>query len=311
MNGRPFRRHPFRSLSERPWRPHSFLTLEEKRVAVTIGDETLAMSYRQHGSGPPLLLLHGLMTTSYSWRYVIEPLSKDYTVYAPDLPGAGGSEAPRRCDVETLMGSISAFQRALDIRGCLTVANSMAGYLSMQLVLRDPEAISRLVNVHSPGVPIPRLEALRRVLAIPGTRNLLGAVVAAIPERWVHANVHYYDESLKSKEEARIYAAPLRHAAGRRAFASWLGDGLDPDEMRAFVAALEARRDRAESFPVPLQLLYARQDPMVPPSVGERLAQLVPSAEMVWVEDTSHFMHVDTPQAFLDAALPFLRQASR
>jgi pimeloyl-ACP methyl ester carboxylesterase len=59
---------------------------------------------------------------------------------------------------------------------------------------------------------------------------------------------------------------------------------------------------------VPLQLVYARRDPMVPPSVGERLARLVPGAELAWLEAGSHFAHVDAPEALLAAALPFLER---
>ena len=45
---------------------------------------------------------------------------------------------------------------------------------------------------------------------------------------------------------------------------------------------------------------------MVPPRIGAQLAQLIPSAELVWLEDSSHFAHVDSPERFLDVVLPFL-----
>jgi pimeloyl-ACP methyl ester carboxylesterase len=48
----------------------------------------LRVHYREHGKGEPLLLIHGLMTTSYSWRYVYSALGSRYRIIAPDLPGA-------------------------------------------------------------------------------------------------------------------------------------------------------------------------------------------------------------------------------
>jgi pimeloyl-ACP methyl ester carboxylesterase len=54
-------------------------------------------------------------------------------------------------------------------------------------------------------------------------------------------------------------------------------------------------------------LLYAREDPMVPPSVGPRLAALLPRAKFVWLDNSSHFAHVDTPELVLDHVIPFLR----
>jgi pimeloyl-ACP methyl ester carboxylesterase len=76
--------------------------------------------------------------------------------------------------------------------------------------------------------------------------------------------------------------------------------------MRGFVRELAARSGRGERFPIPLMLLYSREDPLVPPSNGERLHALVPGAELRWIERSSHFAHVDTPERVVEAVLPFL-----
>jgi pimeloyl-ACP methyl ester carboxylesterase len=247
------------------------------------------------------------MTSSYSFRYVLERLAKDFEVIVFDLPGAGRSDAP---DVpygaEELAGLIGETLDALSITGARVIGNSMGGYLCMWLALSRPDVMSRLVNLHSPGLATPRMDALEIALGwLPGSRAIVDHLVSRDPERWVFRNVHYYDESLKSREEAREYAAPLRTREGRKAFARYLGDTLRASTMRRFERALEARRP----FPVPLMLVYARRDPMVPPSVGVRLGKLVPEASMVWLEEASHFAHVDAPDAFLDVAIPFLRTA--
>lgn len=308
---KPFTRPPFRDVPEQPRVPHDFLSLRRERVSVAIGGERLDLVYRAAGDADaePLLLVHGLMTTSYSWRYVMTPLAElGFRVIAYDLPGAGDSTKPRgACTAELLGASIAAMQDALGIAGGKVVGNSMGGYLAMRLALEQPGRFERLVNVHSPGVPLRRLWALRTALRSRAVRRALSAVVARDPERWVYTNVHYYDETLKSREETRTYAAPLRTRDGRRAFISWMGDALDPALMRAFVATLSARRDRGEDFPVPLMLLYADEDPMVPPRVGRELMQLLPGAEKVWLADSSHFAHVDSPRRFVDAIAPFLR----
>ncbi len=306
---KPFQRPPFRSVPERPRRSHGFLELPQSETVAKLAGEQVRLTYRELGSGPPLLLVHGLMTTSYSWRYVMEPLSElGFRVIAYDLPGAGDSSVPSgACTAELLARSIAAFQDALDIAGCKTIGNSMGGYLAMRLALDEPERFERLVNLHSPGVPLKRLWVLRTALRLPGTRAALSAVIARDPERWVYSNVHYFDETLKSREETRVYAAPLRTREGRRAFLSWMGEALDPALMQEFVDALRRRRDGANpGFPVPLQLVYARQDPMVPPRVGHALAALIPDADEVWLEQSSHFAHVDTPELFVDTVRSFL-----
>lgn len=300
---RPFEQLPFHALPERPRLPHRWQDAEARELTLRSRPfGRVRVAWRRYGEGPPLLLVHGLMTAGYSWRYALEPLGRRFTCYVPDLVGSGRSDHPDRSyHPDALACLLGELQEALGIRGCAVIGNSLGGYLCMRLALQDAGAIGRLVNLHSPGVPLLRLYALRGVLGLPGAESLLRRLVHADPERWVHRNVHYWDETLKSREETREYAAPLRTHAGVRAFGRVLRETLDPTEMRTFLQALEAR-----PFPVPLLLVYAEQDPMVPPAVGDRLRALVPRAEYVQISQASHFAHVDAVERFVSAVLPFL-----
>jgi pimeloyl-ACP methyl ester carboxylesterase len=254
------------------------------------------------GTGPPLVLIHGLMTASYSFRYVLDTLTRRYRVILPDLPGSGASDHP---DVylgpDVLARAIIATLDAVGARGAAVIGNSMGGYVCMRAAMIDPHAIGRLVNLHSPGVPTARMTALRWAMRVLPAWPLLDRMVRRDPERWVHRNVHYYDESLKSREEHREYSAPLKTREGRRGFYRHLRDALDAKEMSRFVRAL-----RATPFPIPLLLVYAKRDPVVPPIVGQRLRELVPAAHFIELADASHFAHVDAPEQFVAAIEPFL-----
>lgn len=298
MNERPFKRLPFDSLPERPRLPHSYLETPGYEVPVeSAGFGRVKIHVREVGAGPPLLLIHGLMTSSYSWRYLLEPLASRYRVLMPDLPGAGRSDKPAAAySPAALAAFLGELTAALGVRGCRAVGNSLGGYLCMRQVLRDPGLFSRLVNIHSPAFPIARLHALAVALAMPGAQALLQHLIRRSPERWVHRNVHYYDETLKSLEEAREYAAPLATREGRSAFFRYLADTMAPAGFAAFIKELKERRQRQEPFPLPLLLLYSRQDPLVPPATGEKLHALIPEARLEWLPDTSHFAHVDSPQ---------------
>jgi len=309
MPTQPFAQLTFRDVPERPRLPHGYFETRSEMVSVEtplLGPTRVHV--RVHGSGPPLLLVHGFMTSSYSWRYVLAPLGERFTLYVPDLPGCGRSERPDRpYTPEALAQHLGALLDALSIRGCAAIGNSLGGYLAMTLALKDPGAMSRLVNLHSPGVPTARMRALRMAIdVLPAWKRAVSLAIQASPERWVHRNVHYFDETLKSREEHREYAAPLRTPDGLSAFLRMLDETVDVRAMERWVQTLEGRRARGERFPIPLQLVYARRDPMVPPAVGERLAALVPDAELVWLEDASHFAHVDATDSFLARALPFL-----
>ncbi|HEY8039078.1 MAG TPA: alpha/beta hydrolase [Polyangiaceae bacterium] len=268
----------------------------------------LRVHYREHGDGPPLLLVHGLMTTSYSWRYVYASLGRAYRVIAPDLPGSGRTDKPDApsYSAAALAEWIGEFQEAAGIRGCPAVGNSLGGYLCMRLALRDPGAFARLVDMHSPAFPEARYHALHAALAIPGARRALSAFIRRDPARWVWRNVHYFDETLKSLEETREYGAPLATPEGARAFIRMLSETMAPGGFADFVADLEERKAGETPFPVPLLLLYARYDPLVPATHGDRLHASIAGSSLAWLEDTSHFAHVDTPEPVVREIMTFL-----
>lgn len=310
MSNGPFRRGPFSALPERPRLPHPYFSAEAIEVEVRPeGFPAFRGHARRCGSGPPLLLVHGLMTSGYSFRYVLSSLGERFTCYAIDLPGAGRSAAPPdvRFTPAALGRVIVAFQQALGIAGCPCIANSMGGYLAMVAALdHGPGTFARLVQAHAPAIPWPRYQALTWAISLPGSRALLQALVGRDPERWVHRNVHYYDETLKSIEEAREYAAPLRTREGLGAFHRYLRDTMHAGGLRAFTRRLRERQERGEAFPVPLLLVYADVDPLVPPETGPRLQALLPGAELVRLNEASHFAHVDAPERFLAPVLRFL-----
>jgi pimeloyl-ACP methyl ester carboxylesterase len=303
MTAVPFQQLQLDEVPETPRLAHRWADTTARELEITTPElGTTRIAVREYGRGEPLLLVHGLMTAGYSFRYVLESLGARHRLVIPDLPGAGHSAYP---DVylgpDVLANAILAIVDALDLRGTTAIGNSMGGYLCMRAALIDPGALGRLVNLHSPGVPTARMIALRWALRLLPAWPILDRLVRRDPERWVHRNVHYYDESLKSHEEHREFATPLRDRAGRRSFYRHLRDALDAREMRRFVTAL-----RTTTFPIPLLLVYAERDPIVPPIVGDRLRALVPGAGFVRLAEASHFAHVDAAARFVEAVTPFL-----
>ncbi len=307
----PFEPMNYAEIPALPRLAHPFFSAacRDQRVRVRtphFGEVTLAVRrYGASDSPRKLVCVHGLMTSSYSFRYLLERLGDACELILPDLPGAGRSEAP---DVpygpEHLADLLAALFTELGLSAPPVLGNSMGGYLAMHLALRHPGRVGRLVNLHSPGLVTPRMVALGTALGMPLAPALLDVLVARDPRRWVFKNVHYYDESLKSREEVEEYSAPLQTPAGRKAFARYLAGTLSTRGMRAFERALTGLP--GGRFPVPLFLVYARRDPMVPPAVGTRLAALLPEARLVWLERGSHFAHVDAPDDFLAAVRGFL-----
>ena len=93
----PFAQIPFDDLPEAPRRAHSFFSLAPRDLMVDSEPfGKVRVRYREAGEGPPLVLVHGLMTSSYSWRYAIEPLAARHRTIAFDLVGAGESDKSDR-----------------------------------------------------------------------------------------------------------------------------------------------------------------------------------------------------------------------
>ena len=309
---RPFHQGRFEDLPERPRLPHRYYDGDTQTVVVPSAPlgpiATHVVSYGPRDA-PPLLLIHGLMTTSYSWRYMFEQLGTRHRLVVPDLPGCGRSAIPaagRPLSAVALGTFIGELQQALGIAGCPAVGNSLGGLLCLHTALRDPACFERLAVTHAPALLDVPLAGLHVGLRLPGAKAILERVVRRDPLRWAHRNIHYYDESLKSLEEAHEYGDPLASAAGTRAFIRWLDDALDARELRTLERVLRRRRSRGAAFPVPLLLAYSREDPTVPPKIGPRLNALIPGSEFHWIDRSSHFVQVDQPAALAELLAGFL-----
>ena len=308
---RPFQQLPYAQLPAHPRVPHSYLTLPSREVQIDVDGVSIRTHVKVKGKGPPLLLVHGLMTSSYSFRYVIEPLGQHFTCYVPDLPGAGQSEPVDVPYTPSFLGRfLLSLARGLGIDGCACIGNSMGGLIALVAALDAHKAkttsFARLLVLHAPAVPLPRYRALGIAMRLPGSFALLEALVRSDPHRFAHEKVHYQDESLKSLEEAKVYGAPLSTTAGRRALWRYLHDTLDERLLEKLELDLQVRRDSGRRFPIPLQLQYVAYDPVVPAITGPRLRACLPDAEYIELAHGSHFAHVDAVDAFLPPTLAFL-----
>jgi len=311
---RPFAQGRFEDLRERPRLPHRYYDADTETVLVASAPfgpiATHVVSYGPRDA-PPLLLIHGLMTTSYSWRYMFEQLGDRWRLVVPDLPGCGRSAIPdadRPLCAVAFGTFIAELQQTLGIAGCPAVGNSLGGLLCMHAALRDPATFERLAAIHAPAVLDLRMAGLHVGLHLPLATAILERIVRRAPLRFAHANVHYYDETLKSLEEAQEYGAPIAGAAGAHALVRILDDALDAGELRTFERVLRRRRAAGAGFPVRLMLVYSRQDPTVPPKVGRRLHPLVPGSEFHWIDHSSHFPQVDRPAALAELLSGFLER---
>ena len=290
-----------------PW-PHPFYETPDETVAVSFRDaegheREVATHHKVAGSGPPLVLVHGLMTSAYSWRYVIADLAERHRVFIPDLVGSGASEKPPDLvySIENLSRFLAAYVRALDAGPPYLVGNSLGGLICLKTLLDSPDLADRYVHIHAPGYPMLRSKLAHALLALAPVRWALAWFVHRFRERFVAWNVHYQRDDMLSREEVREYAGQFETAAGSKVFVRILRESVDPSEHAGIIATL--RRD-AGRLPSVL-LLYAREDPLVPPEFGPRYAEDIPGAPLHWIEESSHFVQVEQPARTVDEIRDF------
>jgi pimeloyl-ACP methyl ester carboxylesterase len=264
------------------------------------------------GSGPALVLIHGLMTTSYSWRYVIGDLGKHYRVFAPDLVGSGASDAPPDLaySVSNVARFIVGYVAALGAKAPYLVGNSLGGLYCVKALMDEPSLARRFVLMHAPGYPQGRVRRGHTLLALPGASGLLSWLLLRFGDAFVARNIHYHRPDVLSREEVREYGRQFRTPERARVFVRTLRESLDPAEHASIVAELERRHRRGEPFACPVLVLYARTDRLVPPEFGPLYARDIPGSNLRWVEDSSHFVQVDQPTRTVEEILAFDRNGS-
>lgn len=117
----------------------------------TVRVDGTTLAYRDLGSGPPVLLLHGWPTSSFLWRDVMPPLAERNRVLALDLPGFGASDKPldANYDFAFFGGCLGAFLAALEIDEVALAVHDMGGPVGVHWALQQPERVTRLALLNT------------------------------------------------------------------------------------------------------------------------------------------------------------------
>ncbi|HET7590252.1 MAG TPA: alpha/beta fold hydrolase [Solirubrobacterales bacterium] len=264
------------------------------------------MNFVEAGSGPVLLLVHGMAGTCSNWDAVIEPLATDRMVIAPDFPGHGAS-APGGGDY-SLGGLASGLRDLLLTLGhdrATLVGHSLGGGVAMQFTYQFPEMVERLVLVSSGGLG-PDVSPLLRAAALPGAELFISATagvgtqLGAAIGRGIGAIGFRPNADLA--EVARGYAT-LRDPERRKAFLATLRSVVDTDGQR--IAALD-RLYLAELLP--LLIVWGENDPIIPVEHGREAHAQLPDSRLEIFADTGHVPMLERPGRFIATLQRFLAE---
>lgn len=263
-----------------------------------------AVTVLRRGSGPPLLLLHGIPLSMLTWRHNVGPLSRDAEVIAVDMRGFGGSDKPRDADY-SVPGQARTLLSLLDHLGlgsAAVVGSSYAGAVAVTLAHTAPERIRKVVLINPVCYPLgshsaARLARIGVVSALAGPllrRPPIGRRVIAGPLRR-----SYTDRSLATPQLIAEYHRLLVRGSGERAFLSALRS-LDEDEVVRRIPEV-----RQETL-----VLWGRGDRVLPPTHARRLASELPSAHLEILDGVGHLPHEEAPARVNSLISAFLTEGA-
>jgi haloalkane dehalogenase len=244
----------------------------------------LKLAYRELGSGPPVLLLHGWPTSSYLWRDVMPPIARANRVIALDLPGFGASAKPAGATYgfELFDSALDGFLDALGI-DCLGLAvHDLGGPVGLHWAVNRPERLTKLALLNTLVYP----EFSEAVLAFikacvePDSRKFLTG-----PEGLEAAmRLGLADDSNLTAESLAAVREPFQSEQSRNALAD-AGIGLQVEGFAEIARLLP-------SLEVPVRVIYGEQDRILP-DIADTVARVkkdLPRAEITPLPDCGHFL---------------------
>ncbi|MEA2140260.1 MAG: hypothetical protein QOC91_359, partial [Solirubrobacteraceae bacterium] len=249
----------------RPRAPAPVATLPAKFDEWQIELHGRRVIYRVAGSGPPIVLIHGMLNSSSHWRSVALSLASDYTVIAPDLIGHGDSAAPRGdYSLGAHAASIRDLLAAIGIDRATIVGHSLGGGVAMQFFYQFPQRVERLVLISSGGLGREVTPSLRTA-ALPGVAPLLALTIRP---RLVGA-LAQAGERLR----ARGVGAGVYLQAAARALRPLQSDGARQAFLQTLRAVIDVRGQRVSAndrlyllgyAPTPTLIVWGERDNTIP-----------------------------------------------
>lgn len=258
------------------------------------------------GEGPPILLLHGIGGSTYTWRDVLPDLARDHHVIALDLKGFGRSEKPldEAYSPADQAALVIAYLEARRLSGVTLAGHSLGGTVALlaalELQQRDPGRIARLVLIDSPAYPQPVSLGLQ-VLRIPWLSSWL---LALVPPEWPArmALGRQRADATVTDSDIAAYAEPYRDPAAHHALIE-TARHVEPSDWNAITS-------RYNSIIQPTLLVWCLDDTLVPAATGLRLSRTLPLSRLATIEGCAHSPPDERPAELVSILRPWLSATS-
>jgi len=259
-------------------------------------------------AGPAVLLLHGsgFDAAGVSLAAVMHSLAKRCRVYAPDLPGFGGSDPMPDCwGFSKCSAFLSPLLAALDLERVSLVGLSMGGGIALGFALMAPEKVDRLVLIDSACLSeaLPGGRSTWFAVHMPGWSALQWRILAANRNvtRWVLRRATPRNPEEVTPERLDRVMRHLRRPGASVAFRKWERREVGWRGLRTSYV------DRLPALSVATLIVHGADDPLLPVAVAERAHRLIPHSRLEIIPDCGHLAPLDQPEAVSRALSAFLQ----
>lgn len=256
-------------------------------------------AYRLAGSGPLVLLIHGIGDSSVAFDTVFSDLATNHTVLAPDLLGHGGSAHPRAdYSVPGYANGMRDLMLTLGFDRATVVGHSLGGGIAGQFAYQYPHLVERLVFVSAGGAG-PTVSPLLRLASLPGTEVAMTVlrVPGALPimQRVMTAmrSVPGLSSIFHDADEINRVLAGLQINGAPEVFARTLRSGVDVKGQ--VVTMLDRIYLTAD---VPTLIVWGDADQVIPVHHAYFMAEQLPAAQLEIFRGSGHFPFRDDPARF-------------
>ena len=246
--------------------------------------------YVEAGSGPTVILLHGLGGSVQNWNYTIAPLAQQSHVFVPDQIGFGKSDKPViNYRVRTYVDFLDQFCKQLKIERATLVGNSMGGWIAAAYAIAFPEKVDRLVLADATGyAPAADFDYKSLYALNPSTREGMKQLATKVFFNKMFSTDSVIDQLLAQRMSA--------------------GDGYTINSLIESVGRREDFLDgQFAKIKAPVLIVWGREDGLVLlADGGERLKKEIANSKLVVLDQCGHFPQVEKAAEFNAALLEFL-----
>jgi pimeloyl-ACP methyl ester carboxylesterase len=269
----------------------SFASAQTTKEITVFGQK---INYVEAGTGPTVILLHGLGGSSQVWQFNIAALAEKYHVVVPDQIGFGKSDKPLvNYRIRTYVDFLDQFCKQLKIERASLVGNSMGGWIATAYTAAFPDRVDKLVLVDAAGYTPPKDLDTRTFYGLnPTTREGMKVLVAKV----FYNKLFLTDAAIDQSITARLAA----------------GDGYTINSItESIIRGEDFLDDTVKTIKRPTLLIWGRQDGLVPVAEGERFNKDIAGSKLVVFDQCGHMPQIEKAAEFNAAVLKFLSEGAQ